>query len=216
MYKSHGNRPQGGGWKGGNDRKFGGGGGFNRRDDRGFDRPQMHQATCASCGNSCEVPFKPNGSRPIYCRECFKKDDAGGEKPMRFDRDAGPRRFDREDKPKFKATCADCGDTCEVPFRPTGEKPVYCRACFGNAKAGATDYKDFKRSAPAEDRSKEQFASINAKLDMIIKALKLEAPKAEAAPMTLEEAPKAAKAKKPAAKAASEKPAKKAAAKKKK
>ena len=165
MFKSNGSRPQGGGWKGGNDRKFGGGGGFApRRDDRGFDRPQMHQATCASCGNGCEVPFKPNGSRPIYCRECFKKEgDSGSSAPLRFDRDSAPRSFNREDKPMFKATCADCGDTCEVPFRPNGEKPVYCRACFGNAKAGATDYKELKRSAPAEDRSKEQFAAINAK-----------------------------------------------------
>lgn len=211
MFKSHGNRPQGGGWKGGNDRKFGGGGSFGRRDDRGFDRPQMHQATCASCGNGCEVPFKPNGSRPIYCRECFKKDGDSSSTPMRFDRDSAPRSFEREERQMHKATCADCGDTCEVPFRPNGEKPIYCRACFGNAKAGATDYKEFKRSAPAEDRSKEQFAAINAKLDMIIKALNLSAPaKTEASPKAekaevVEKVAKASKA-----------PAKKVAAKKKK
>ena len=120
MYKSQGNRPQGGGWKGGNDRKFGGGGSFGRRDDRGFDRPQMHQATCASCGNGCEVPFKPNGSRPIYCRECFKKDDNAA--PARFDRKPGG--FDREEKRMYQAECDKCGEDCEVPFRPTGEKPV--------------------------------------------------------------------------------------------
>jgi len=201
MYKSHGNRPQGG-WKGGNDRKFGGGGGFNRRDDRGFDRPQMHQATCASCGNGCEVPFKPNGSRPIYCRECFKKDGDSGSQPMRFDRDSAPRGFDREEKQLFRATCASCGNGCEVPFKPNGSKPVYCRACFGNEKAGATDYKEFKRSMPSEDRSKERFAAIEAKLDMIIKAMGLtDAPakaavetKIEAAPDKAEKPPKAAKA----------------------
>jgi CxxC-x17-CxxC domain-containing protein len=224
MYKSNGSRPQGGGWKGGNDRPKFGGGGFNaRRDDRGFDRPQMHQATCASCGNGCEVPFKPNGSRPIYCRECFKKDGDSSSAPMRFDRDSAPRSFNREEKQMFKATCADCGDSCEVPFRPNGEKPIYCRACFGNAKAGATDYKEFRRSAPApaDDRSKEQFAAINAKLDMIIKAMNLSAPAKTVAPeakkaetaaapkaekaVVVEKAPKASKA-----------PAKKAAAKKKK
>ncbi|MEK7545484.1 MAG: CxxC-x17-CxxC domain-containing protein [Patescibacteria group bacterium] len=225
MYKSNGTRPQGGGWKGGNDRKFGGGGSFNRRDDRGFDRPQMHQATCATCGNGCEVPFKPNGSRPIYCRECFKKDGDTSSAPMRFDRDSAPRRddrgFDREEKQLFKATCASCGNGCEVPFKPNGSKPVYCRACFGNEKAGATDYKEFKRAAPAEDRSKEQFAAINAKLDMIIKAMNLSAPaKTSAAePVKAEKAaaPKAEKAvvaEKPAK--ASKAPAKKAAAKKKK
>jgi len=39
-----------------------------------------------------------------------------------------------------KATCSDCGDSCEVPFRPTGEKPVYCNNCFaqhrGSEKGG--------------------------------------------------------------------------------
>jgi len=211
MYKSQGNRPQGGGWKGGNDRKFSGGG-FNR-DDRGFDRTQMHQATCASCGNGCEVPFKPNGSRPIYCRECFKKDGETSSAPMRFDRNSDSRGFDREEKRMFQATCATCGNGCEVPFKPNGSKPVYCRACFGNEKSNVTDYKEFKRSAPVEDRSKEQFVAINAKLDMIIKAMGIGAPakaaaepvKAEKAVAVVEKAPKASKA-----------PAKKAAAKKKK
>jgi len=71
---------------------FGGrrdGGGFNRpnpgqnfdnrgqskrggRDD-GFGRSQMYEATCANCGKRCEVPFRPNGQKPVYCRECFEK-----------------------------------------------------------------------------------------------------------------------------------------------
>ncbi len=71
--------------RGGNDRggfgggrpKFGGdrsGGGR----DRG-DRPaQMHKATCADCGKTCEVPFKPSGDKPVYCSDCFKKQDGGG------------------------------------------------------------------------------------------------------------------------------------------
>ena len=41
----------------------------------GFDRAprEMHKATCADCGKECEVPFKPSGDRPVYCRECFSK-----------------------------------------------------------------------------------------------------------------------------------------------
>jgi len=200
----------------------------------------MHKATCATCGNGCEVPFKPNGSRPIYCRECFKKDGDTSSAPMRFDRDSAPRSFDRDSAPRsfdreekqlFKATCASCGNGCEVPFKPNGSKPVYCRACFGNEKAGATDYKEFKRSAPVEDRSKEQFAAINAKLDMIIKAMNLSAPAKTVAaePKKAEKAVVAPKAEKAAvvekavvvekivkAEKAVKAPAKKAAAKKKK
>ena len=28
------------------------------------------------------------------------------------------------------ATCSDCGQPCEVPFKPTEGRPVYCRDCF--------------------------------------------------------------------------------------
>lgn len=32
----------------------------------------MHTATCSNCGKTCEVPFRPNGSKPVYCNDCFK------------------------------------------------------------------------------------------------------------------------------------------------
>ncbi len=34
---------------------------------------EMHKATCADCGNECEVPFKPKEDRPVYCRDCYRK-----------------------------------------------------------------------------------------------------------------------------------------------
>ncbi len=34
---------------------------------------EMYKATCAECGKECEVPFKPDGKRPVYCRECYAK-----------------------------------------------------------------------------------------------------------------------------------------------
>jgi len=53
-----------------------GGGGFKRRDpdSRGDFKP-MHKATCAECNSNCEVPFKPNGRKPVLCSDCFKKSD---------------------------------------------------------------------------------------------------------------------------------------------
>ena len=30
----------------------------------------------------------------------------------------------------YKATCADCGNNCTVPFKPNGRKPVLCSDCF--------------------------------------------------------------------------------------
>ncbi|MGD8505287.1 MAG: DNA-directed RNA polymerase [Candidatus Bathyarchaeota archaeon] len=33
----------------------------------------MHDAVCAECGQKCQVPFKPDQSRPVYCRDCYSK-----------------------------------------------------------------------------------------------------------------------------------------------
>ena len=40
-----------------------------------------------------------------------------------FRRDFGPREMK-------KAVCSECGKECEVPFKPTEGKPVYCKDCF--------------------------------------------------------------------------------------
>lgn len=31
----------------------------------------MYAVVCFECGKDTELPFKPNGNRPVYCRECF-------------------------------------------------------------------------------------------------------------------------------------------------
>lgn len=106
----------GGGFKKGG---FGGGrGGFGGR--QSFPS-SMHPATCAECGASCEVPFKPNGRKPIFCSNCFKKD---GDAP----------RFERSERPSF------------------GEK----RSFHSEAGAGITA---------------EQFKVLNEKLDTILELL---------------------------------------------
>ncbi len=33
---------------------------------------EMHSVTCSECKKETEVPFKPDGQRPVYCRECFQ------------------------------------------------------------------------------------------------------------------------------------------------
>lgn len=75
-----GNRPprSGGGYSSG-----GGGGGYGGRSGGGAGRSfggprQMFPATCASCGQQTEVPFKPSGNRPVYCRDCFQAQRSSG------------------------------------------------------------------------------------------------------------------------------------------
>jgi len=38
--------------------------------------------------------------------------------------------YDRPPRQMYDATCADCGKTAQVPFQPTGSRPVYCNDCF--------------------------------------------------------------------------------------
>ncbi len=32
---------------------------------------EMHEAVCANCGTTTQVPFVPKNDRPVYCSECF-------------------------------------------------------------------------------------------------------------------------------------------------
>ena len=37
----------------------------------GYGQREMFTATCDSCGGQARVPFKPTGSKPVYCSDCF-------------------------------------------------------------------------------------------------------------------------------------------------
>lgn len=148
------------------------------KNERKFEKkPGMHRATCSECGNSCEVPFKPTNSRPVFCINCFKKD--GNAKPRRseeksydnrsFSRDSGRDR-DSNRPQMYRATCAECGDSCEVPFKPTGGKPVFCSNCFRKEdKKPSHSHTHSESKKP--DQFKEQLEKLNYKLDKILKLL---------------------------------------------
>ena len=42
--------------------------------------------------------------------------------------------FDRGPREMHKAVCTECGKECEVPFKPTEGKPVFCRECFAKKR----------------------------------------------------------------------------------
>ncbi len=44
---------------------------------RGNGPATLHDATCAECNSPCQVPFRPNGRKPVLCGNCFKKDEGG-------------------------------------------------------------------------------------------------------------------------------------------
>lgn len=61
------------------ERKYGGssgGSGGSRGSSRGGYNSgprEMTTVTCSECGKETQVPFKPDGSRPVYCSECYQK-----------------------------------------------------------------------------------------------------------------------------------------------
>ncbi len=46
----------------------------------------------------------------------------------------GGRGFSSGPREMHKATCADCKQETEVPFVPSGDRPVYCRECYAKHK----------------------------------------------------------------------------------
>lgn len=52
---------------------------------------QMYKAECSNCHASCEVPFRPNGKKPVFCSNCFVKD--GEEAPRGGHRGQTKRDF---------------------------------------------------------------------------------------------------------------------------
>lgn len=159
----------------------------SRSNDRGTDRKEMFDAVCAKCGSACQVPFRPNGRKEVYCSKCFG--EMNGEEPRgggnRFesrgnDRGFGDRPRNNFDKPMFSAICDECGDNCQVPFEPRNGKPVLCSDCFAKKDGRGNDSRSFSPSfspAPRAASSNVDLSEINSKLDRIIKMLSPETPK---------------------------------------
>ncbi len=132
--------------------------------NRNRERPQMHEAICSDCGKKCEVPFKPTGDKPVYCSQCFSshRESPISNRPER----RGSERPRFQDRRMFDAICDKCGKKFELPFRPTGSKPVYCNECFDKGGNSLN-----RSNNKVVNQYKEQFDMLNVKLDRIIKAL---------------------------------------------
>ena len=77
---------------------------------------------CKDCGANFDFTvrdqefFAEKGfdNEPTRCRDC---------RNVRKNESRGPREF-------HPATCAGCGTETQVPFKPSGDRPVYCSDCF--------------------------------------------------------------------------------------
>ena len=77
-------------------------------------------------------------NEPGRCPECrsarkARMGSSGG--GMAYDSDRGyGGGYERAPREMFSATCSSCGREAQVPFRPTGSKPVYCNDCFATQR----------------------------------------------------------------------------------
>src|SRR5207249_1727817 len=94
--------------------------------------------TCRDCGRAFTFTvgeqefYASRGltNEPSRCPECraarrTQSGDGGGGRSF----GGGGGGYDRAPRQMYPAVCAQCGKETEVPFLPSGEKPVYCSDC---------------------------------------------------------------------------------------
>ena len=103
------------------------------------------ELTCRDCGSSFVFT---SGEQEFYATKGLQHD------PVRCPGCRQNRKMlrpeDREESPHFGvyvswggrtprqlhvATCAQCGNTTEVPFVPRGDRPVYCSNCYNDVRS---------------------------------------------------------------------------------
>ncbi len=96
--------------------------------------------TCSDCGidfvfSASEQEFfaeKGFASAPKRCSACRAQRRAsnGGASSYGGGGASGDNGYSHAPREMHDATCARCGSETQVPFRPTGARPVYCSDCF--------------------------------------------------------------------------------------
>lgn len=130
--------------------------------------------------------FKPRGGSRFGDNRGGSKFGGGGGGGFRGGGGGFRGGRDDRDTKMYQAVCAECQKSCEVPFRPTSDRPVYCRDCFAKRGGGESrpqrgDFENRNFSKPRFDGSqgsnqgggdvKRQLEIINSKLDKLVSLL---------------------------------------------
>ena len=84
--------------------------------------------TCKDCGTGFVFSVRDQQfylekgfeNEPQRCRDC------------RTQRKNNRGQGGGSSREAFEAVCAQCGVQTTVPFKPRGDRPVYCRACYAS------------------------------------------------------------------------------------
>jgi CxxC-x17-CxxC domain-containing protein len=93
---------------------------------------------CKDCGNSFDFTVRDQmfyaekgfENEPQRCRDC-----RNARKTQRNTGGGQASAYANGTREMFDAVCAQCGETTTVPFRPRGDRPVYCRTCYSAQNA---------------------------------------------------------------------------------
>ncbi len=97
---------------------------------------QDRSLQCVECGTAftftadeqeffANKGFTNEPKRCMSCRQAKKAERGGG-----YDGGYGGSFGSRPPREMHAVVCAECGKDTEVPFKPTGDRPVYCSDCF--------------------------------------------------------------------------------------
>lgn len=67
-----------------------------------------------------------------------------------------PHALSGNRRPMYKAICANCGKNCEVPFKPSAGRSVYCKGCYSARRNNGS-------SAPRADMQPKETQPMHAR-----------------------------------------------------
>lgn len=102
---------------------FGGSSGPRKSFGGGFNGPsETFKTSCSKCHKACEVPFRPNGKKPVFCKDCFVRDEAPrdsyGSRDSRDSRSSGNSYGNSYEKRSYAP------ERAERSFAPAPQAPV--------------------------------------------------------------------------------------------
>ena len=124
-----------------------------------MDTLQDRVIKCVDCGEDFTFSvgeqefYRDHGltNAPTRCKRCRENrkgpKGVGGGASRRGDAPRGGAGAGPP-KPTFPAVCANCGKETMVPFKPSNDRPVYCRECFDAMKSAGGGTGRERRATP--------------------------------------------------------------------
>ncbi|MFC1807107.1 CxxC-x17-CxxC domain-containing protein [Candidatus Omnitrophota bacterium] len=106
----------------------------SQQDEQGTaDAIKKVQQQLSVIGRKLDILIKQSVKRP------FDRNQSQNP-PRRFEQshshDRGRHDNYQRERTYTKVTCSDCSKECEIPFKPSPGRPVYCKECFSKRRQG--------------------------------------------------------------------------------